>query len=234
VIACPEVHEALGPYVLGGLEPAEQADVATHLAACPACAAEHRDLAGLPDLLARVTEPERDAAAPPARLEEEILDRHALGQAREDRPPARAAARPRRRRRRVISWAGAAAALAAAILVLAGTFRPAEDEALGYEAGLAGTAAAPAATGQASLEPAAAGTAVRLRARRLPAGASFELRCVRADGSWVSAGTFRAGADGAVDTRLTTAARLGTYEVLRVTSVGAGARRTVMRGIVPS
>lgn len=232
---CAEVRDALGPYVLGALDPEEAADVAAHLAGCEPCAAEHRALAGLPGLLANVADPERDAAVPPARLEEAVLDRHALDQARASRPPApRTRVRRQWRGRRLALGAAAAAALAVGSLGVSGVFRSGTDEALGYEARLAGTAMAPGAAGRAQLVPAAEGTAVRLRVRRLPPGRSYELWCVRNDGRWISAGTFRSGTDGAVDVRLTTAARLGTYRFLRVTPTAASAGSPVLRGVVPS
>ncbi|MFI1370332.1 anti-sigma factor family protein [Streptomyces griseochromogenes] len=49
---------ALGGYVLGTLPPAEMEQVAAHLAGCAECRAEHAQLAGLPALLATVTEAE--------------------------------------------------------------------------------------------------------------------------------------------------------------------------------
>lgn len=232
MISCPEVRDALGPYVLGALEPDEAAKVTAHLASCGACEAEHRTLAGLPVLLATVADPDRDAAAPPARLEEAVLDRHAIDQARVPRTPEAPRPRSRRRSRRLLVGAGAAAALAAGILAAAGAFTAGTDQALGYEASLSGTASAPGAAGEAYLLPAPEGTAVRLRARRLPPGRAYELWCVSADGRRVSAGSFRTGADGAVTARLTTSARLGTYRILHVTPARPAAGAPVLRGLV--
>ena len=64
-----------------------------------------------------------------------------------------------------------------------------------------------------------AGTRVRLRARGLPppGGAMYELWCIRADGRWVSGGTFRAGRDGRAEAVLTAAVRPGDYHVMVVT-----------------
>ena len=42
---CTKVRDALGPYVLGALDPEEAAEVAAHLAGCEPCAAEHRGVA---------------------------------------------------------------------------------------------------------------------------------------------------------------------------------------------
>ncbi|MFB6959182.1 zf-HC2 domain-containing protein [Streptomyces sp. NPDC056309] len=54
---------ALGGYVLGTLSPAESEEVRAHLAVCDECRHEHAELAGLPALLATVTEAEAGAAA---------------------------------------------------------------------------------------------------------------------------------------------------------------------------
>ena len=72
-MSCAHVREELGGYVLGALEPDERDAVAAHLAGCPACAAEHARLAGLPALL-RHADGLEIPAAPPA-VEERLLDR---------------------------------------------------------------------------------------------------------------------------------------------------------------
>jgi hypothetical protein len=45
----------------------------------------------------------------------------------------------------------------------------------------------------------------------------YELWCIRADGHWVSGGTFRAAGDGRADAVLTAAVRPGDYHVMVVT-----------------
>ncbi|MFF4825400.1 zf-HC2 domain-containing protein [Streptomyces sp. NPDC001312] len=60
---------ALGGYVLGTLSPAESEEVRAHLAVCDECRHEHAELAGLPALLATVTEAEAGAAAADAEAE---------------------------------------------------------------------------------------------------------------------------------------------------------------------
>ncbi|MCQ4043794.1 anti-sigma factor family protein [Streptantibioticus rubrisoli] len=63
-------HEAirlsLGGYVLGTLSPAESDRVCGHLEECAECRAEHARLAGLPALLATITEAEAAGRAAPA------------------------------------------------------------------------------------------------------------------------------------------------------------------------
>ncbi|MGH3631258.1 MAG: anti-sigma factor family protein, partial [Sciscionella sp.] len=53
----------LGAYVLGALEPAERAELETHLADCPACREELAGLAGLPGLLSQLSVDDLDAPA---------------------------------------------------------------------------------------------------------------------------------------------------------------------------
>ncbi|HET8950141.1 MAG TPA: zf-HC2 domain-containing protein, partial [Solirubrobacteraceae bacterium] len=60
---CEQVRHDLGGYVLGALEPSEEAAVREHLSSCSACAAEHARLAGLPALLS-LAGPAADAGPP--------------------------------------------------------------------------------------------------------------------------------------------------------------------------
>jgi putative zinc finger protein len=115
---CPEARVSLGVYVLGGIEPAERAQVESHLATCRDCRDELAGLAALPALLARVTAEEAMALAagdgpPPIGL--------AGGP---EAPPELLATvidltAARRRRRR---WRDASLAVAAALIVAAGVF----------------------------------------------------------------------------------------------------------------
>ena len=68
---CSEVHPNLGPFVLGGLEPEEEAEVRHHLALCPSCRDE---LEGLE----KVSQALKAAPAlvdPPGYLKDAILSR---------------------------------------------------------------------------------------------------------------------------------------------------------------
>ena len=73
------------------------------------------------------------------------------------------------------------------------------------------------ASARAQLEPGLEGTEVHLWVKGLPPGgdAVYEVRCERSGWS-ASAGTFRADAHGRAYVVLTTAARLGEYERIRV------------------
>jgi hypothetical protein len=78
-------------------------------------------------------------------------------------------------------------------------------------------AGATGASARAELEPGRGGTEVHLWVKGLPPGteAVYEVRCERSGWS-ASAGTFRADARGRAYVVLTTAARIGEYERIRV------------------
>jgi anti-sigma factor RsiW len=104
---CAEARIALGVYVLGTIDPAEQALVDTHLDGCDACLAEMAELADLPALLALVPAEE------------------AIGAGKVAEPPAPALATVHdlsaaRRQRRWLARAGAVAA--AAVVIGAASF----------------------------------------------------------------------------------------------------------------
>lgn len=65
---------ALGGYVLGTLPPAEMERVRVHLEQCAECRAEHAQLAGLPALLATVTEAEASGQTVPT-ADGDVADR---------------------------------------------------------------------------------------------------------------------------------------------------------------
>jgi hypothetical protein len=200
------VRQELGAYVLGALEPGEHDAIAAHLRDCPECAAERDRLAALPPLIAHADGLEIPAA-PPA-VEERLLDRVASS-----RP------RPHRRRRfrmrsaLVAGLAGLVIGAAATALALA-FFDDGPPQARTYNLALAGTGGASA---RAELQPGRGGTVVHLWVRGLPPGskAVYEVRCENAKWS-ASAGTFRADDQGRAVVVLTTAARVGEYERIRV------------------
>jgi Putative zinc-finger len=207
VSGCHELRPLLGAYVLGALEPDEAAQVREHVLICQGCAAEHARLAPLPALLTLAAGAEAAAAEPPpAALEERLLD----AVARET--PARSRRRPRRR----LAWvatglATAAAAAAVLVLVLGG------GEPSGYDVTLQASAAAPHAAAWATLRSVEGGTSMRLWVEGMPRDAAtvYEVRC--ASPTWsASAGTFRVGPDGKAYVTLTTAARRGEYETIKI------------------
>jgi Putative zinc-finger len=215
------VREELGGYIFGALDPADHELVAAHLAGCPECAAEHARLAGLPMLL-RHADGLEIPPAPPA-LEERLLDRvaHDRGQRRGRAGMLGLLARPRRwrpglsRGRAAVAAAVAGAALGAGVTALVvggddGRGTPAAQ----YALRLTG---ATGASARAQLEPGRGGTEVHLWVKGLPPGAEavYEVRCERPGWS-ASAGTFRADARGRAYVVLTTAARIGEYERIRI------------------
>ncbi|WP_217553367.1 anti-sigma factor [Streptomyces sp. GbtcB6] len=133
---------ALGGYVLGTLPSAEMERVRIHLADCAECRAEHVRLAGLPALLATVTEAEASGRAVPT-ADEELADRLVARAAESapgsllERPAAPAVpkvsaggvlerllqqAAARRRRRVRLQLAGAAASLTFVAAAVGGTW----------------------------------------------------------------------------------------------------------------
>jgi anti-sigma factor RsiW len=219
---CDELRPLLGAYVLDALEPDEAEAVREHLPTCEACSAEHASLAGLPrllDLAAPLAPP--DEPLSPA-FEEALLDRFAR-----DRETAQTE-RPRRRLPR-IAWTRPRVAVASALLAASlsvATMAALDDDpappamSRSYVVPLQAGAGAPAGAhmrARVALYRVRGGTGVHLWASGLPAGPGrvYEMLCEKRGWS-ASAGTFRADATGHVEARLTTAARVGEYESLRV------------------
>jgi len=207
------VREELGAYVLGALEPDEAEAVRRHLSRCADCVREHARLAGLPALLSLAGPVEPGAPAPA--VEERVLDAVAREGTRpaEGRDPERSGGWRRLAARPALLAAASVAAVAAVALALV---LSRDDDARGYPVELrpvAGTTAA----GRAELESAAGGTTLRLWVRDLPPdpGIVYEVRC-DAPGWSASAGTFRADTRGRAYVVLTTAARRGEYDAIRV------------------
>jgi anti-sigma factor RsiW len=213
VTGCDHVRTELGGYVLEALEPAEAAAVREHLAHCSPCAAAHAELAGLPRLLALADGLYDTPPLPPA-VEERVLDAVSRERAAsEPAPPREHAARRRRRPRRAL-WVGAAAVAAASLAALAIALSSGGEHA--YEVTLRPVAGTDA-RGRAELSGASGGTTLHLWVRNLPADPDvvYEVRC-DAPGWTASAGTFRADTRGRAYVVLTTAARRGEYDAIRV------------------
>ena len=113
---CSEARLSLGVYVLGAIDPAERAQVDSHLASCRDCRDELAGLAGLPALLARVGVEEAIALAesdgPPPAEDEEQPPRELVGTVLD-----LTAARRRRRR-----WLEVGLSVAAALIIAVGVF----------------------------------------------------------------------------------------------------------------
>lgn len=224
---------SLGAYVLGGLGPAQRAEVERHMAACPACQAELAGLAVVPALLRRV-EPPTQAKTPDtaagirtgrdgaAELEpDRDVPIALLAQVRAERARTR---KQTKRARATAAAAGVAAAAALAVTVsLAVDERPAPASPTSPAADIAMT---PGETGPSSgrvgLEGRAWGTAVSLELQRLPAGTSFVAWAVADDGRREQAATWTSTPTGAAKlSGATTIARvqLARLEVATTTGV---------------
>jgi len=231
VSGCDAYGPLIGGYVLSALEPAEMEEMRRHLATCPHCGPEADRLAALPGMLDRIQPADVPPPALSAQVEEAVLDRFARergGRARRRR------LRLRVRPLAVAAAAGAAALAAALVLVLP----LGGDDETGYASvALGGLPAAEDAAASADLDAVPAGTRIRLEAHGLSKarGAEYEVWCIRADGRWVSGGTFHADAEGEADAELTAAVWPGDYHMMVVTQRPPGAREgargeAVLRG----
>jgi anti-sigma-K factor RskA len=209
VSGCQTHGGLLGGYVLGSLEPAEMEEMRRHVADCPHCGPESRELGALPVLLNEIEPADVPPPTLSANVEEAVLDRFVRERGRR--------ARPRRRWPRLGAVLAATAAAVVLALVLLGGDD--EDSRAYASAHLAPVGAHTKAAGTAWVAEVPAGTRVRLRARGL-SSEMYELWCVRTDGSWVSGGTFRAGGDGRAEAMLTAAVRPGDYHVVVIARHG--------------
>jgi hypothetical protein len=208
------VHEDIGAYVLGGLDPADEKRVAAHIAECEECATAHAELAELPALLdlAVVTGATDEEPVPPA-IEERLLDRFARERA--------APQKNRRWRPRIAlgtASALAGAAVAVALLVFGLNFernggRPESN----YRLVLTPIGPAHNASARAGLRATEGGTRVQMWVTNLPGKPDdvYEVLC-DAKGWTASAGTFRVDAQGNAYVVLTTAMRRGQYDRIRI------------------
>jgi hypothetical protein len=209
VTGCDHVRPEIGGYVLGALEPGEEAAVREHLASCAECAAEHASLAGLPRLLALAAPIDDDGPLAPApAVEERVLD--AIASER----PRRAPRRLRLPRPKLLIPAAAALAALAIALVLA--LGGGKDRPSGFEVALK-PVAGEVGSGRAVLRSGDAGIKMQLWVRGLPGDPAivYEVHC-DAPGWSASAGTFRTDSHGRAYVVLNTAARRGEYDAIRI------------------
>ena len=237
--ACDAYGDLLGGYVLGALESDEVEAVRHHLETCRACAAEHAALAGLPLLLDAVEPSDVPPPQPSPALEERVLDRWARerreGSGLAPGPDAAPRRGTRRGARGFARWwrpaAGVAALLAVVAVALALTLPGDDDEPYAHGT-LRPTAGAANAWGSFTVENVSAGTRVYLSADRLPDRGDYEVWCIRADGRWISGGSFRPSADGSAAATLTAAVEPGEYHDVVVTRGGSEGERgpEILRG----
>lgn len=108
-MTCAEVRSSIGAFVLGGLEPEEEVRIRHHLATCPGCRAELREIEEA-DLALRAAPP---LAPPPGHLKDAILSR-----VRRGGPAFPQERAPLRKSLRLVLPAAAAALVAVAALAL--------------------------------------------------------------------------------------------------------------------
>jgi Putative zinc-finger len=195
----PRLREAVGAYLLGGLEPAEADEVSFHLSECESCRSEYAELADLVPLMALVTE--QEAVHGPVRPEPAVLGR-VLASSRQQSAEAtrteRRAAHGRPRRTRLV--------LAAACVVLA-----AGGSAIGVRMSThAATTTAWSTTvmvinryhtndditAVADVTPAAWGSRISLKMEGVPKGYKCSMVVWSADGHSEQAGTWNAPSGG--------------------------------------
>jgi Putative zinc-finger len=208
----PWLREAVGAYLLGALEPAENDRVAAHLAGCASCRAEYGELAELLPLLASVTEAE--AVNGPVMPEPAVLGRvlastsrhvvdaesngHAGGYAAQSRPHRRvpwwSPARTSRRSRFALVAASAVVvaggAIAGTVLSSSGSGLPA-----GSWTASATTAFYPI---HATVEvtPATHGSKIQLKMDDVPAGYSCDMVVVGKSGQRQTSSSWTANTEG--------------------------------------
>jgi Putative zinc-finger len=204
---CRRWRQSLGAYTLGHLDTDERAAVEAHLERCPECLAEARQLAPLSHLLSLADPGHLESTpAPPAGL----ADRVAATVAAERRMRAR-----RRRRRTALALAGATGAVAVAAAV---AFLPGDDGGApapgAAEQRVSFRSLPPGAAITAELEPASAGTLIRVGVDGLRPGTLCRVYLRREDGRRVPAGSFRYSSERGDDAVLTSGLDLSSASAL--------------------
>ena len=186
------MRERLGAYVLGHLPPDEAAAVRAHLDGCAECRAEERELAPVAQRLALGSPQEASALpAPPRDLGERVVARVA----RERRSHRRA------RRLGALRLSGAGALVGGSLAAAAFALWPSGDQdpaparqpARVAPAGevVAFRSLPPGVKMRATVTPRAWGTSIAVNVEGVPAGIRCTVWLRRADGTRVSAGSFR-------------------------------------------
>ncbi len=173
-----ELRHLLGGYVLGGLSPADRAELESHLTGCAECRAELAGFAPLPGLLGRTAPAATGAPVVPP---PDLLPRLLTGVRRE---------RSARRRRTALAGLAAAVLLVLGGWALADRTPPAPDTPDTQAPAAVIDLTGGAASGTAALADKPWGTALTLDATDLPATGPFTLQVVGADGRTQLAATW--------------------------------------------
>lgn len=204
------LRELLGPYVLGGLDPVDRAQLEGHLSTCLGCRDELTAYAGLPALLRLGDGPASDSAVDP---DPGALTR-TLGSVRSER----------RRRRRLIGLGAAAAAAVVLGLGATTTALLAGPDASDTSAGTSPVtmpliaSSGNHARGATRLTPRPWGTSVDLDLSGLPTGQRFVVWVVSADGTREQAATWASTPDGVAHVTGASALGRGSVASVRVTT----------------
>ncbi|MER5927182.1 anti-sigma factor [Streptomyces mirabilis] len=220
-------HDALrltlGGYVLGTLPSADMKQVRVHLAACAECQAEHVQLAGLPALLATVTETQAEASGQTVPTADRDLTDRLVARAAEsaqgslpERPAAPAVsqtpeggvlerllqqAAARRRKSWRLQLAGAAVSLMLIAAAAGGTWLAAAGS-VGSQAKppgpttwrtFSGSDPTTGVSASVKVSPSAWGSLLQISAREAPAGITCRLQAVGPGGARADGATWRAG-----------------------------------------
>jgi anti-sigma factor RsiW len=211
-----QLHELLGAFVLGGLEPEEHRAFSRHLRTCPECQREAGQVSGLPALL----ELARPAGQPAPAVEG----------AGEVGPPVSLTARIQRdRRRRRFASAGLVAAVAVLCLVVGFVTRPLVVDDNPPAVVSQGTTVAAVGVGSSPVQGAVTvvnkqwGTQLELQAGQLPTTGTMALWVVESDGHTYKVATWFATPAGR--TSLTAACAVRSEEIASVEiRTGTGTR----------
>lgn len=168
---------SIASYVLGTLDPRDQAEVADHLTRCASCRAQLEQLADLPGLLAHV--PPDVAATGLPRPQQGLLDRVLAAAAAE--------VAQRRRRRRVLTVAAAAA-----LVVGGGVAVSVSQDDVASVRSTTVTGAQGPVHARVQLQPAAQGTELTLELSGVAPEQECRLVAVAADGTRDIAASWRA------------------------------------------
>jgi hypothetical protein len=219
---CREWRERLGAYVLGQLPEDEWATTRAHIEGCAACRAEAESLAPLAELLSKADPAQlATAPAPPARLADRIAATIA-GEAERRRR--------RRRRRLVIGLSGASATVATAAVLLAVVLSPSGPQSTGSQT-VTFHSLPRGVQIAAALRPRPYGTEIRMQVSGVRSGTLCRVFLRRADGTAISAGSFRYRYSSEEQASLTSALDLSAARAVGVRAGGRVFVAPLRRGV---
>jgi anti-sigma-K factor RskA len=233
---CAKIHPNLGAFALGGLEPEEATEIQHHLASCPSCRNQVREL----EKLNQALEAAPPLADPPDSLKEEILsrmrDEMKLSSSNEELPSFRDS---RFKNRRFLLPGVAAAALVATVVL--GILFSVQTESQVAIVQLNPTEEREEYWGEAELHPQPSGNQqVELKLNNLeePGSDSFYEAWFVSGDKYISAGSFTTPGSGQTDVWLTAPPDARNYHTLLVTkqpTTGdpAPTKEVTLRGEVP-